>query len=65
VKRRRRLDPAVPVTSPDFKWIGSASHDAGSDDFRARQKARMERVQAEAAATSTKVSSIKAKARVA
>jgi hypothetical protein len=40
-RRRKR----APILSPSFVWIGSASHDAGSEAFRARQQERMKRMQ--------------------
>lgn len=35
-----KLEPKIPLHDPRFQWIGSATHDAGSDAFRARQTAR-------------------------
>ena len=45
---RRRRAPA-PILDPAFEWISSASHDAGSEPFRERQRARIAKAQAKPA----------------
>lgn len=41
-KRRR---PPIRITDPAFEYVPSAVHLDGSDAFRARQRARRERMQ--------------------
>lgn len=36
----------APILDRSFKWIPAASHDAGSDDFKRRQRARMRAAEA-------------------
>lgn len=42
----------APILDPVFTWHSSASHDAGSEAFRERQRARMKAAQ-EAAKANT------------
>ena len=59
---KRRRAPA-PILNPEWTWHNAASHDAGSDAFRERQRERIKRVQAQAAPVN--VEPIKRKARTA
>lgn len=36
----------APILDPSFKWISSATHDADSNAFRARQRKRMREAEA-------------------
>lgn len=39
------MKPPVPLHDKTFVWIPSRDHDAGSDAFRERQRARMKDAQ--------------------
>ena len=36
----------APILNPSFRWISSATHDADSNAFRARQRKRMREAEA-------------------
>lgn len=51
----------APILDPAFKWNSSASHDAGSEAFRERQRQRMKAAQEAAKATNVAPINVKQK----